>query len=141
ERLPRSPSGRRCAQHDPFFDGPVRHAQGYRAAGRMPYTVHLHRQRADVRQGHDLLQQDVRRAEWSGGRARCGESRAHRRELVHRSGRHGWPITTRLEDGTFTRLREGSVMYSLRGPWVNKIVGMQQLDVKVSVRNLKLWTE
>ncbi len=56
-------------------------------------------------------------------------------------GATGGPITTRLEDGTFTRLREVSVMYSFRGPWVNKIVGMQQLDVKVSGRNLKLWTD
>ena len=56
-------------------------------------------------------------------------------------GATGGPITTRLEDGTFTRLREVSLLYSFRGPWVNKIVGMRQLDVKVSGRNLKLWTD
>src|SRR2546422_3102772 len=36
----------------------------------------------------------------------------------------------------YTTLFRSSVMYSFRGPWVNKIVGMQQLDVKVSGRNL-----
>lgn len=51
------------------------------------------------------------------------------------------PITTRLEDGTFTRLRELSVSYSFRGGWVRRLVGIEQLDVKVSGRNLGLWTK
>ena len=50
------------------------------------------------------------------------------------------PITTRLEDATFTRLREISVSYSFRGGWVRKLAGLEQLDVKVSGRNLGLWT-
>ena len=56
-------------------------------------------------------------------------------------GATGGPISTRIEDGTFTRLREVSISYSFRDPWVNKIVGMRQLDVKLSGRNLKLWTD
>ena len=56
-------------------------------------------------------------------------------------GATGGPITTRLEDGTFTRLREISISYSFQGPWVSKIAGMRQMDVKLSGRNLKLWTD
>jgi len=55
-------------------------------------------------------------------------------------GATGGPITTRLEDATFTRLREISLSYSFRGRWVNRISGLRQLDVKVSGRNLGLWT-
>jgi TonB-linked SusC/RagA family outer membrane protein len=55
-------------------------------------------------------------------------------------GATGGPITTRLEDATFTRLREVSLSYSFRGGWVNKLAGLDRLDVKVSGRNLKLWT-
>jgi hypothetical protein len=56
-------------------------------------------------------------------------------------GATGGPISTRLEDGTFTRLREISISYSFRGAWVSRIAGMRQVDVKLSGRNLKLWTD
>jgi len=56
-------------------------------------------------------------------------------------GATGGPITTRLEDGTFTRLREVSLSYSFRGRWVQRLGGLRQLDAKVSARNLKLWTK
>ena len=49
-------------------------------------------------------------------------------------------IESRLEDGTHTRLREVSVGYSFKDAWVQKIAGTRQMDVKVSGRNLKLWT-
>jgi len=55
-------------------------------------------------------------------------------------GATGGPISTRLEDGTFTRLREISLSYTFRGRWVNRIGGLRQLDAKVSARNLKLWS-
>ena len=55
-------------------------------------------------------------------------------------GATGGPITTRLEDGTFTRLREVSLSYSFRGRWVSRMAGLRQLDVKVSGRNLGLWS-
>jgi len=55
-------------------------------------------------------------------------------------GATGGPITTRLEDGTFTRLREVSLSYSFRGRWVSRIGGLRQLDAKISARNLKLWS-
>ena len=61
--------------------------------------------------------------------------------LGNGQGATGGPITTRIEDGTFTRLREVSISYSFRDPWVGKIAGMRQMDVKLSGRNLKLWTD
>ena len=56
-------------------------------------------------------------------------------------GAVGGPISQRLEDGTHTRLREVSIGYTFRQPWVQKLAGTRQMDVKVSGRNLKLWTE
>ena len=55
-------------------------------------------------------------------------------------GATGGPITTRLEDATFTRLREVSLSYSFRSRWVSRVAGLRQIDVKVSGRNLGLWT-
>jgi hypothetical protein len=51
------------------------------------------------------------------------------------------PLTGRLEDGTNTRLRELSISYSFRQPWVSRLAGASQLDLKVSGRNLALWTD
>lgn len=56
-------------------------------------------------------------------------------------GAVGGPLTGRLEDGTYTRLREVSIAYSFRQPWVQRFAGTRQIDVKVSGRNLKLWTD
>jgi TonB-linked SusC/RagA family outer membrane protein len=56
-------------------------------------------------------------------------------------GATGGPITTRLEDATNTRLREISLGYSFTGAWVQRLAGTQQLDIKISGRNLKLWTD
>jgi len=55
-------------------------------------------------------------------------------------GATGGPISTRLEDATFTRLREISISYSFRGRWVSRVAGFRQIDLKVSGRNLGLWT-
>jgi hypothetical protein len=56
-------------------------------------------------------------------------------------GATGGPITTRLEDATFTRLREISVGYSFRQPWVQNLASVRQIDLKLSGRNLQLWTD
>lgn len=53
----------------------------------------------------------------------------------------GGPITTRLEDGSYTRLRELSVGYSFTGNWVASLAGTRAVDVKLSGRNIKLWTD
>jgi TonB-linked SusC/RagA family outer membrane protein len=53
----------------------------------------------------------------------------------------GGPTTNRIEDATNTRLREISVGYTFRGDWVQQLGGMEAIDVKVSGRNLALWTD
>ncbi|HWL39998.1 MAG TPA: SusC/RagA family TonB-linked outer membrane protein [Gemmatimonadaceae bacterium] len=61
--------------------------------------------------------------------------------LGNGQGATGGPITQRLEDATNTRLREISIGYSFKSPWVQRLAGTQQLDLKLSGRNLKLWTD
>jgi TonB-linked SusC/RagA family outer membrane protein len=56
-------------------------------------------------------------------------------------GNTGGPITTRIEDATNTRLREISLGYSFTGAWVQNFGGTRSLDIKLSGRNLKLWTD
>jgi hypothetical protein len=53
----------------------------------------------------------------------------------------GGPVTNRIEDGTNTRLREVSLSYAFTGRWLQMIGGMRELELKVSGRNLKLWTK
>lgn len=55
-------------------------------------------------------------------------------------GSVGGPVTNRIEDGTNTRLREVSISYAVTGSWLRTLAGMRELDVKLSARNLKLWT-
>jgi hypothetical protein len=56
-------------------------------------------------------------------------------------GATGGPITTRLEDATHTRLREISIGYTFTSGFVERLAGSRQLDVKLSGRNLRLWTK
>jgi TonB-linked SusC/RagA family outer membrane protein len=56
-------------------------------------------------------------------------------------GATGGPITTRLEDATNTRLREISVGYSFTQPWVQRVAGMRSMDLKLSARNVGLWSD
>ena len=56
-------------------------------------------------------------------------------------GATGGPITARLEDATHTRLREVSIGYSFKNALVGMLGGSRQLDVKLSGRNLRLWTK
>ncbi|MBI4420200.1 MAG: SusC/RagA family TonB-linked outer membrane protein [Gemmatimonadetes bacterium] len=56
------------------------------------------------------------------------------------SGGIAGPVTNRVEDGTNTRLREVSLSYAFTGAWVRRLGGMREVEVKVSGRNLKLWT-
>ncbi len=56
-------------------------------------------------------------------------------------GATGGPITTRLEDATHTRLREISVGYTLSQLWVGNLGGTRAIDIKLSGRNLKLWSD
>ena len=55
-------------------------------------------------------------------------------------GATGGPITTRLEDATNTRLREVSIAYTFTQAWLQRAGGISAMDVKLSARNVKLWT-
>lgn len=46
-----------------------------------------------------------------------------------------------LEDGSFVKLRELSLGYTFDQPWVQRTLGMSTVDVRVSGRNLKTWTD
>jgi TonB-linked SusC/RagA family outer membrane protein len=56
-------------------------------------------------------------------------------------GATGGPITTRLEDATNTRLRELSIAYTFTQSWLQRVGNISAMDVKLSGRNLKLWTK
>jgi TonB-linked SusC/RagA family outer membrane protein len=56
-------------------------------------------------------------------------------------GATGGPITTRLEDATNTRLREVSLAYTFDQQWLQHAAGISAMDVKLSGRNLKLWSD
>jgi TonB-linked SusC/RagA family outer membrane protein len=45
-----------------------------------------------------------------------------------------------IEDGGFVKLRELSVSYTLDAPWVQRSLGFSSIDIRVSGRNLKTWT-
>ena len=53
----------------------------------------------------------------------------------------GASVSSRIEDATHTRLREVSIAYTFRAPWVQRVAGMQSVDLKLSGRNLKLWSD
>ena len=61
--------------------------------------------------------------------------------LGNGQGATGGPATGHMEDGSYTRLREISVAYTFKGNWVQKIGGSSEMDVKLSGRNLGLWTQ
>jgi TonB-linked SusC/RagA family outer membrane protein len=45
-----------------------------------------------------------------------------------------------IEDAGFVKLRELSVSYTIDAPWVQRNLGFSSIDVRVSGRNLKTWT-
>lgn len=56
------------------------------------------------------------------------------------SGFNG-PSTTFIEDGSFTKLREISLGYTFDQAAVRRLTGMSSVDVRVSGRNLAIWTD
>jgi TonB-linked SusC/RagA family outer membrane protein len=46
-----------------------------------------------------------------------------------------------VDDGAFTRIREISAAYTFDGGWVKKNLSLSSIDVRVSGRNLKVWTD
>src|SRR5207244_12866707 len=45
-----------------------------------------------------------------------------------------------IEQGGFVKLREVSVSYTIDAPWVQRAIGFSSIDLRVSGRNLKTWT-
>jgi len=45
-----------------------------------------------------------------------------------------------IEDAGFVKLREVSVSYTIDAPWVQRAIGFSSIDLRVSGRNLKTWT-
>ncbi len=45
-----------------------------------------------------------------------------------------------IEDAGFVKLREVSVSYTLDAPWVQRTIGFTSIDLRVTGRNLKTWT-
>ncbi len=50
------------------------------------------------------------------------------------------PSSQFIEDGGFVKLREIAVAYTFDQPWVHNTFGFDAIDVRVSGRNLKTWT-
>ena len=46
-----------------------------------------------------------------------------------------------IEDGSFVRLREVSVAYTLDQEWIQNRLGLSSIDLRLSGRNLATWTE
>lgn len=46
-----------------------------------------------------------------------------------------------MEDGTYTKIREISVGYTFDQPWVGRNLGLNSIDLRVSGRNLAIWTD
>lgn len=46
-----------------------------------------------------------------------------------------------IEDGSFVKLRELSLTYTLDGAWLNRLVGFTSADIRFSGRNLHTWTK
>lgn len=57
------------------------------------------------------------------------------------SGGIGGPGAQFNEDASYKRLREVSVSYLFDQPWVNRILGLRSMDLRISGRNLKTWTK
>lgn len=50
------------------------------------------------------------------------------------------PFSQFVEDGSFVKLRDVSVSYTLEQPWLERL-GLNTVDLTVSGRNLKTWTD
>lgn len=46
-----------------------------------------------------------------------------------------------ISDGSWTRIREASISYSLESEAIKNLIGIEKLDLSVSGRNLKIWTD
>ncbi|HUQ19173.1 MAG TPA: SusC/RagA family TonB-linked outer membrane protein [Gemmatimonadaceae bacterium] len=45
-----------------------------------------------------------------------------------------------VEDGGYAKLRELSIAYNLNSPWLTRLLGVQNIDLRLAGRNLHTWT-
>jgi len=50
------------------------------------------------------------------------------------------PSVANMEDGSYVKLREISVAYTLRNDFIKQWTGISSIDLRLSARNLKTWT-
>ncbi len=55
-------------------------------------------------------------------------------------GSFGGPAIADMEDGSYVKLREISLAYSLRSEYVKEWTGISSIDIRFSARNLHTWT-
>ncbi len=51
------------------------------------------------------------------------------------------PASQFIEDGSYVKLREISIAYTLQHPFITKWTGLSDIDIRLSARNLKTWTD
>ena len=65
-------------------------------------------------------------------------------ELVQRRRHRRWLLRTFeqfMEDGSFVKLRELSLTFSLDQPFLKRLTGFSSADIRIAGRNLKTWTK
>lgn len=51
------------------------------------------------------------------------------------------PSSANMEDGSYVKLREISLAYTLRNEFIRELIGLNSIDIRLSGRNLKTWTK
>jgi len=51
------------------------------------------------------------------------------------------PSAQFIEDGTYTKLREVSVGYTMDAPFLRRLLGFNSVDLRLAGRNLATWTD
>jgi len=51
------------------------------------------------------------------------------------------PSSSNMEDGSYVKLREISIAYTLRNDFIKEWTGISSIDLRLSARNLKTWTK
>ncbi|HVH12724.1 MAG TPA: hypothetical protein VM759_06725, partial [Longimicrobium sp.] len=57
------------------------------------------------------------------------------------NGGQNGPQAQFVEDGSFVKLREVSVSYTMDQPWVRTRLGLSTVDIRLAGRNLVTWTD
>ena len=56
-------------------------------------------------------------------------------------GSFGGPSSSDIEDGSYVKLREIAIAYTLRNETIKDWIGISSIDIRLSARNLKTWTD